>query len=96
MNPIDEKLNRLLKAAAKAPTAGPGEAPLGMATRVLACWRAAAQPDGGDFLVVWFRRAALCACMLTVAGLVWSYRASASPGGADMVADAAMSAGVEP
>ncbi len=96
MNSLDHKLDRLLKAAAKAPRPAADEAPFGMATRVLAEWRAPAQPDAGDFLLVWFRRAALCACALTLAGLVWNYGASASPGGAEQVADAAMSAGVEP
>ena len=80
MNPIDEKLNRLLRAAAGAPRPAAGEAPFGLATRVVAGWRAAGHPDGGDFLLVWFRRAALCACVLTLAGLVWNYSASARNG----------------
>ena len=96
MNSLDHKLNRLLKAAAKAPRAATAEAPFGMETRVLAGWRASMQSDAGDFLLIWFRRAALCACVLTLAGLVWNYGDAASPGGAEQVADAAMSAGVEP
>ena len=96
MDPIDEKLDRLFQAAAKAPQPAAGEAPFGMATRVLADWRASAQSDAGDVLVLWFRRAALCACALTLAGLVWNYGANAAGGGAEAVVDSAMSAGVEP
>ena len=94
MNPMDEKLNRLFKAAANAPGPGPAEAPFGLATRVVAGWRAG-HSDPADFLVLWFRRAALCACMLTLLGLVWSYRDSSAQGIGEKVADAAMSAGVE-
>ena len=41
MNPLDERLNRLFRAAALADTAPMAKPPFGLETRVLAAWRTA-------------------------------------------------------
>jgi hypothetical protein len=96
MNP-DEQLNRLLKSAAAAPKPPSGAAAFVLEARVLAHWRASRPDDEGEFLVTWFRRAAICGCVLAVASLAWTHRESTDFGGGAMaVADSAMQMGVEP
>ena len=97
MNP-DEKLNRLLKAAAAAPKPQSGAAAFALEARVLARWRTArANDDDNEFLVAWFRRAAIFGCVLAVASLAWMHEARNDLGGGAMaVADSAMQMGVEP
>jgi len=46
MNPIDDQLNRLFRAAAQTDSA-PAAPPFGLETRVLAAWRAAKPGDAG-------------------------------------------------
>jgi hypothetical protein len=96
MKPDDVQLDRLLKAAAQAPKAAAGNPPFGLETRVLAHWRASSRNENGDFLVLWFRRIAICAGILAVASLAWGYHNFSQRSSAEMVADSAMSMGVEP
>ena len=95
MKAMNEKLDRLLKAAAAAPRPLSGAAFV-LEARVLAGWRALQPVEDGEFLVIWFRRAALCGCMLAVASLAWNHHQRANLGGAFAVADSAMHMGVEP
>jgi hypothetical protein len=48
-------------------------------------------------LVAWFRRAALCGCVLALASLAWNFHARTNRAGAEsVVAASAMGMGVEP
>lgn len=96
MKPVDEQLDRLLKAASHASKAAPGDPPFGMETRVLARWRASLRTDSGDFLVMWFRRVTICGAILAVVSLAWNYHNFNQRSSAELVADSAMSMGVEP
>ena|SRR5579884_765275 len=97
MNPIDDKLNRLLKAAASAPKRQTGAAAFVLEARVLGRWRAMRPDDDGEFLLAWFRRAAITGCVLAIASLAWTYSTQPqTSGGAMAVADSAMQMGVEP
>ena len=96
MKPVDEQLDRLLKSAAQAPRTTAGDPPFGLETRVLAHWRASSRNESGDFLVLWFRRIAICAGILAVASLAWGYHNFSQRSSAEMVADSAMTMGVEP
>jgi hypothetical protein len=71
MKPTDEKLQRLLKAAAKA---GPAVVapPLGLETRVLAHWRAAMAEDETISLFAFLRRAAVGAGVVLALCAAWS------------------------
>jgi hypothetical protein len=96
MKSQDNELNRLFKAAASAPNASPGAARFALEARVLGAWRAAGAADNGEFLVAWFRRAAICGAVLAVASLAWTYHAPTNrAGGEGAVADSAMGMGVE-
>lgn len=95
MNPVDKQLDRLLKAAARAPRPVAG-AVFGLETRVLAHWRAALRNEGGEFLVTWFRRATICAVILAVASVAWNYHDAGGRSSAELVADSAMGIGMEP
>lgn len=96
MKPVDEQLDRLLKAAAQAPIAATSDAPFGLENRVLAHWRASLRTEGGEFLVMWFRRISICAGILAVASLAWGYYGLNNRSSAELVADSAMTMGVEP
>ncbi|MDB6064456.1 MAG: hypothetical protein JWR26_664 [Pedosphaera sp.] len=97
MNPIDRCLNRLFKAASGAPKAQSGAATFTLETRVMADWRAKLSEEGGDFLLAWFRRAAICACLLAVASLAWNYQQLTNGGSEDWSgSESAMRIGVEP
>jgi len=77
MNSVDHQLEQLLKAAARAPKLPPGEAPFALQARVLAHWRSAATGAGdlGQLLLPLLRRAAICACLLMLVSIAFSYRA---------------------
>jgi hypothetical protein len=97
MKPVDGQLNRLFKAAAGAPTKLRQEASFALEAQVLGAWRGSARADNGEFLVAWFRRAALCGCVLAVASLVWNQHPWTNRAGAESVIDAsALGMGVEP
>lgn len=96
MSAADKQLDRLMKSAARAQQPAASEPAFGLETRVLANWRGAFRSEAGDFLVMWFRRATICAGLLAVASLAWNYYGASDRSGAEMVADSAMSMGVEP
>ena len=87
----DPMLQRLLDAAAKAAPKASSTPPLGLETRVLAHWRAAATEDEAAFLFIFFRRAMLCATVVLLCSAAWSLTRS----GSDMTADEAMLANYE-
>ncbi len=95
MKQAQEELNRLLKAAAAAPKAPPGAARFGLEARVMGDWRGAAPVEGGEFLVAWFRRAAICGAMLAVASVAWNALPTRQSVELTM-ADSTMGMGVEP
>ncbi len=72
MKPTDDKLERLLQAAAKAPSPGSGDIPLGLETRVLAEWRAGQAGDDSIFLFTFLRRALLGAALVLAMSAAWS------------------------
>jgi hypothetical protein len=96
MKPVDEQLDRLMKSAAQAPRPEAGEASFALESRVLAHWRASLRSEVGEFYVLWFRRATIGAGLLAVASLAWNYHSFTPRSSAEMVADSAMSMGVEP
>ena len=96
MNPVNEQLDRLMKSAAQAPRPEAGEAGFALESRVLGQWRASLRSEGGEFYVLWFRRATICAGLLAVASLAWNHHSIDQRSSAEMVADSAMGMGVEP
>jgi hypothetical protein len=96
MNSNDDQLNRLFKSAAAAPRNESGAARFALEARVLADWRGT-RGESGDMLLLWLRRATICAAVLALASLAWNYHDLPSRGGDELaVADAAMRTGVEP
>ena len=80
MNSIDRQLEQLLHAAARAPKTPPGDAPFALQAKLLAQWRSAGTGAGdlGQLLLPLLRRAAICACLLMLASIAFSYRAIVS------------------
>jgi hypothetical protein len=78
MKPINEKLEQLLRAAAKAPPRGAADIPLGLETRVLANWRAGVMEDDSAFLFTLLRRALLGAAAVLALCAAWSFTQPAS------------------
>jgi hypothetical protein len=70
---LDHQLQRLLDAAAKSSAKAADAAPLGLETRIIAQWRAAATDDETAFLFAFFRRAMLCATMVLLFSAAWSF-----------------------
>jgi hypothetical protein len=75
MKPSDP-LDRLLSAAARAPREAPAAPPFALEAGVLAQWRAGQAGDEPPLLVNLFRQAALCASLIMVLALGWSWMAS--------------------
>jgi hypothetical protein len=76
MNRDDLKLQRLFAAARSAEPARAEEMPPYLATRVIAHWRSGAlKDDSWQTLVLVFRRALLCAGVVMLFTLAWSYDA---------------------
>lgn len=78
---LEPRWRHLLDVARRAPADAPEPAPLGLATAVVARWRAS-RPEPLDEWLAVFGRRALCACVLlfTVSlGLAGWQAASASP-----------------
>ena len=100
MKHIDGQLDRLFKAAARAPKSAPEEASFALETRVMGQWRSSLRPESGDFFVAWFRRATIGACLLAVVSLAWNYRdlTNGQKGISDelAIADSSMKAGLNP
>jgi hypothetical protein len=71
MNQFDHRLQRLLKAAARAPREEPVSLPPFLETRLLARWRAAATESDSALITTVFHRAVVYAClaaMLSIGG----------------------------
>jgi len=86
MTPIDELLQRLLKAAAKAPPMTAEAPPLGLETRVLAQWRAAEASDDYVSVFAFFRRAAIGASLVLALCAAWSLTQTGGSLGGDEAA----------
>lgn len=98
MKPVGDQLDRLLRAASRAPRPGAGAAMFALESRVMAGWRASARADNGETLVLlWCRRAAIFACCLALISLAWNYRDLTGGTGDELAAaDSAMRIGVTP
>jgi hypothetical protein len=91
MNPIDDQLNRLFMAAARARKPGLEATAVFLETRAFAGWPGGRAAEGRDFLLAWFRRATVCACLLMLLSLAWNYRqATTGPGDELSQADSTM------
>jgi hypothetical protein len=86
MKPTDQKLQRLLAAAAKAAPAAAATPPLGLETRVLANWRAGSADDESLSLFAFFRRAMLGASLVLALSAAWSLTQSAGSATGDEAA----------
>ncbi len=73
MKPTDKTLQRLFKAAAKAVPESASAPPLGLETRVLAHWRAAAADDDSGSVFAFFRRAVWGAGLVLALCAAWSF-----------------------
>jgi hypothetical protein len=73
MKPTDETVQRLLNAAAKAPSEVPTAPPLGLETRVLTQWRAAGADDDSVSVFAFFRHAVVGAGLVLVLCAAWSF-----------------------
>lgn len=103
MGKLDEKLDRLLRAAAVPEDAQPAEAPFGFDTRVVALWRSQRPPSGAaswDFARI-FRRLATAAMIVTAcasAAAYWELRQNEELGEPTAneyaIADTAIEAGI--
>jgi hypothetical protein len=97
MNPTEDQLNRLLKAASRAPRTETRAAMFALETRVIAGWRASSQAESGEMLVALCRRAAVFACCLALASLAWNYHALARQSGDELAAaESSMRIGINP
>lgn len=98
MKPSDDKLERLLQAAAKAPPRAADEIPFGLETRVLAQWRAGAGEDELVFLFTFLRRALVGAGVVLALSLVWTLAQPASDawGDGSAMANYEVQAGLNP
>lgn len=74
MKPTDQSLERLFKAAARAPRPAPEPLPCPLETRVLAEWRSLAREDEFAWLAGLFRRAVICAGVVMLLSIFWSHR----------------------
>ena len=73
MKPTHKTLQRLLTAAAKAPSGVPTAPPLGLETRVLAQWRAARADDDSVSVFAFFRHAVVGASLVLALCAAWSF-----------------------
>lgn len=76
MNSTQHQLNRLLAAAARAPRALSDEVPFALEAKVMASWRRLPAGAGEipHLLLPFLRRAAVCACLLMLLSIAFSYR----------------------
>jgi hypothetical protein len=86
MKPTDERLQRLLKAAAKAAPEVAETPPLGLETRVLACWRAEGAEDEELSVFAFFRRATVGAGLVLALCAAWSLAQTGGSSSADEAA----------
>jgi hypothetical protein len=79
MNPIDQSLERLLRAAAQAPESIPCEAPFPLETRILAAWRSGGSEEPSGTLDPLLRRAFYCACGILLLAIAFSLHSGSEP-----------------
>ena len=98
MSRDDLKLERLFAASRSAEPAPVEEMPPYLASRVIAHWRAGAlKDDSWQMLVLVFRRALLCAGIVMLFTLAWSYDSlDATPDGDEAYANYQLRADVMP
>jgi hypothetical protein len=72
MKTTNQTLQRLLRAAAKAPAEPAAAPPFGLETRVLAQWRAAGMDDESVSLLAFLRHAMFSAALVLVLSAAWS------------------------
>ena len=75
MNPPDDSLRRLLRAAARAPVPAPPVLPGALRSGILRQWSAMPMEDEVAFLLGMFRRAAICAGFIMALSVTWHYLA---------------------
>ena len=85
MNRTDECLNRILKAAARAPQDLPAEPPFWLEARVLAGWRRGLEPAPTALLIPVIQRAFFCACAILVISAAITFRATQEPPPSELV-----------
>jgi hypothetical protein len=83
MKPNDIQLERLLKAAGRAPIPGEEEIPLGLESRVIAHWRLGAAEEDPAFLFTFMRRALVGAATVLIVCAAWSLMQPVSDAAAD-------------
>ena len=76
MNPHDDSLRRLLRAAARAPAPAPPALPAVLYSGILRQWRSLPMEDERAFLLGMFRRAAICAGFIMALSVTWHYLAA--------------------
>jgi hypothetical protein len=97
MNPSEDQLDRLLKAASRAPRPETRAAMFALETRVIGGWRGSSRADSGELLVALCRRAAVFACCLALASLAWNYLEVKGQAGDELAAaESSMRIGVNP
>jgi len=69
-----DPLDRLFRAAARAPRPATVDDLARMEARVISAWRATSVGDFGALLVFWLRRAVAMACVLVLFCAVWNIR----------------------
>ncbi len=87
MNPIDDQLNRLFRAAGKVQPAPLAEPAFGLETRVLAAWRSAQSRDGGVWDMGLLVRGLIVACVIMVISFVPALNSSSSESSTNPFAD---------
>ncbi len=97
MNPAEDQLDRLLKAAAQAPKVETRAAMFALESRVIGALRASSRADSGEMIVALCRRAAVFACCLALVSLAWNYRELKAHSGDELAAsETTMRIGINP
>jgi hypothetical protein len=73
MNPIDDSLSRLFRAAARAPVPPAPEMPAPLRAGIIRQWRSAPEEDPSAFLLGMFGRAAIYASFIMALSVTWHY-----------------------
>jgi hypothetical protein len=84
MKENNNQLDRLFRAAARAPRPEISAPSFKLEAQVMAGWRSLQPGEDMAMLVAWFHRAIACGCLLMVLTLAWSY---SGHGGNDRTAD---------